>query len=142
MPWVAARAIAWTGWLAPLPPLPVVRGQVRPEDVVTEVGLWVTPYRVGVVRVALRVVVLDEQPGTLEPVIERLTRVGGPGPGQVDPVEHRVAGVVHLRRQPVGHPLQVRSQHRAQQLTLAGVEVAGWQALGVGGQREPAIVAG
>src|ERR1700733_7807417 len=142
MPWVAARAIAWTGWSAPLPPLPVVRGQVRPEDVVTEVSLWVTPYRVGVVRVALRVVVLDEQPGTLEPVVERLTRIGGPGPRQVDPVEHGVAGVAHLRWQPVGHPFQIGGQERAEQITLAGVEVPARQALGVGCQREPAVVAG
>src|ERR1700691_1220792 len=97
MPQVAGPGNCVDGVVSPAAPLRVVRGQVRPEDVVTEVGLWVTPYRVGVVRVALRVVVLDEQPGTLEPVVERLARIGGPGPRQVDPVEHGVAGVAHLR---------------------------------------------
>src|SRR5580692_5948814 len=97
VPSVVARAIAWTGWSARPPVLPVMRGQVRPEDVVAEVGRWVTPHRVGVVRMALRVVVLDKQSRTLEPVVKRLTRLGRPGPRQVDCVEHGVDGVAQLR---------------------------------------------
>jgi hypothetical protein len=65
----------------------VVRGQVRAEDVVAEVGFRVTPDRMSVVRLALGVVVLDEQPRALQAVVVRLARAGGAGPGQVDGVQ-------------------------------------------------------
>ena len=75
------------------------------EDVVAEVGGRVPPHRVGVVGLALRVVVLDEQPRALQPVVVRGARLDRPGPGQVDGVQRGVIGVV--RRQAVRDPAEV-----------------------------------
>jgi hypothetical protein len=77
-----------------------------------------------VVGVPLGVVVLDEQPGPLQPVIKRLTRARGSGPGQVNWVERGVVGVIRLRRQAVRDPAQVGGQQRAQQVTLPGVQLS------------------
>lgn len=51
----------------------------------------------GMVRLALGVVVVDEQARALQPVVMRLAWAGGPGPGQVDGVQRGVVGVVRLR---------------------------------------------
>ena len=116
----------------------VVRRQVRAEGVVAEVGRRITPHRMGVVGLALGVVVLDEQPRALQPVVMRLAGAGGPGPGQVDGVQRGLVGVVRLRRQAVRDAPQVGGQQRAQQVPLPGVEFPGRQALRDAGQRESA----
>jgi hypothetical protein len=72
----------------------------------------------------------------------RLAWVSGPGPGQVDDVQHGVVLVVHLRREAVRDPPQVGGQQRAQHFPLPGVEFPGRQALGDAGQRDPLVVAG
>src|ERR1700733_4116899 len=77
----------------------VMRGRGRPEGVVAEVGFRVTPSRMSMVRLALGVVVLDEQPRALQAVVMRLAQVGGAGPGQVDGVQRVVVVVVCLGRQ-------------------------------------------
>ena len=120
----------------------VVRRQVRAEGVVAEVGRRITPHRVGVVRLALGVVVLDEQPRALQPVVMRLAGAGGPGPGQVHGVQRGVVGVVRLRRQAVRDAPSVGGQQRAQQVPLPGVKFPGRQALRDAGQRDPLMVAG
>src|SRR5215471_13097820 len=99
----------------------VVGRQVRPKGVVAEIGYRITPYRVGVVGVALGVVVLDEQPRALQTVIVRLAWAVGPGPGEVDLVQCRVATVVRERRQPIRDPPQVGGEQRAQQVSLPGI---------------------
>jgi hypothetical protein len=75
----------------------VVRRQVRPEGAVAEISRRITPHRMGMVRLALGVVVVDEQARALQPVVMRLAWAGGPGPGQVDGVQRGVVGVVRLR---------------------------------------------
>ena len=119
----------------------VVRRQVRAEGVVAEVGRRIPPHRVGVVRLALGVVVLDEQARALQPVVVRLAGVGGPGPGQVDGVQRGLVGVFRLRRQAVRDAPGVGGQQRAQQVPLPGVQIPGRQALRDTAQRGPLIVA-
>src|SRR5262245_10326471 len=53
---------------------------VRTEQVGAEVVPRVVPHGVDVVRAVLAVVVLDEERGTVQPVVVRLLRVDGPGP--------------------------------------------------------------
>jgi hypothetical protein len=115
----------------------VVPGQVRSEGVVAEVGFGVTPDRVGVVGVALGVVVLDEQPRALQPVIQWRAGLGGAGPGQVHGVQRGVVSVAWLRWQAVRDASQVGGQQSAEKVPLPGVQIAGRKALGGAGQREP-----
>src|SRR3954449_8811440 len=73
--------------------------EMQAQGVEPEVALRVAPDGVDMVHVALGVVVLDEQPGALQPVIVRLVPLGTAGPGEVDLAES-VAG--ELGRLPVG----------------------------------------
>ena len=104
----------------------VMRGAVRGQHVEAEVGLRVAPDRVRVVGVALGVVVLDEQPRALQPVVVRRPGLGRTGPDQVHGVQRGRVGVAVQRRHLVRHPVEVAAQQLAQQLALpASSSVAG-----------------
>jgi hypothetical protein len=51
----------------------VMRGAVAGEHVKTEVHSGIAPHRVSMVGIALGVVPLDQQSGTLQPVVVRLS---------------------------------------------------------------------
>ena len=63
------------------------------EYVQAEVGRGVAPDGVCVVAVALRVVPLDQQPRSLQPVVVRGAGLGRPRPGEVHRVEDRLVPV-------------------------------------------------
>src|SRR5215217_1189872 len=69
------------------------------ENVETEVRGRIAPHRVGMVGVVLGVVPLDQQPGTLRPVVVRLGRRTPPRPGVVDGIRGRVIVVAAQRGQ-------------------------------------------
>jgi hypothetical protein len=73
---------------------------VRPERIEAEVALRIVPHRVDVVRVVLRVVVLDEQRRPVEAVVVRTLRVDRARPREVDPLELRRVKLPELRGQP------------------------------------------
>src|SRR5215218_5405998 len=76
------------------------------ENVETEIRGRIAPHRVGMVGVVLRIP-LDQQPGTLQPVVVRLARRSPSRPGEVDRIQGRFI-VVALQRGRSGRcPVQV-----------------------------------
>jgi hypothetical protein len=65
----------------------VVEGVVLGQDVAAEVPVGVAPDGVGVVALALDVVVLDQEPGALHPVVVGLAGLGPAGPREMEPLE-------------------------------------------------------
>src|SRR5215212_2778729 len=93
------------------------------ENVETEVRGWIAPHRVGMVGVVLGVVPLDQQPGTLQPVIVRLARRRPSRPGEVDGIQGRLIVVALQRGHPGRCPVQVGGEERSQDPSLLGVEL-------------------
>ena len=91
------------------------------EHVRAEVAVGVPPHRVDVVGPALGVVVLSQQPRSLDAVVVRRTGLGVAGPGERQSFDQ---GARVLRRfgvgQRVGDPADVRVEQRPQHLDLIG----------------------
>src|SRR5215208_1072917 len=101
------------------------------ENVETEIRGRIAPHRVGMVGVVLSVVPLDQQPGTLQPVVVRLARRRPSRPGEVDRIQGRFI-VVALQRGHSGRcPAQVGGEEGSQDLSLRGVELRCRYALGL-----------
>src|SRR5919204_5018999 len=58
--------------------------QMLPQQIASEISLEVAPHRVDVVRVVLRVVVLDEEGRPLHAVVVFLAALGVAGPREAD----------------------------------------------------------
>ena len=88
---------------------------MRGQQALAEVRAGPAQDRVGVVGVPLGVVVLDQQPGGLQPVVVTLARTPAalPGEGQPIQVEPPVFGVGQDRVEPV----QIDRQEGAEQVT-------------------------
>jgi hypothetical protein len=93
----------------------------------------------GVVRAALGVVPLDEQPWCLKSVVVRLSGFGGASPGEVDAVE-RGAVVRRERRDAFRGPAEVSAEQGQQQLALGTVEVVARDSLGSGRVFDGAVI--
>src|SRR5829696_4441132 len=92
------------------------------ENVETEVRGRIAPHRVRMVGVVLGVVPLDQQPGTLQPVVVRLARRSPSRPGEMDGIQGRL--IVALQRGHPGRcPVQVSGEEGSQDLSLLGVEL-------------------
>ena len=55
-----------------------------PQQIGREIMPGVVPHRMDVVGVVLRVVVLDQQMGTVQPLVMRPARLGAACPGEMD----------------------------------------------------------
>ena len=76
--------------------------QVFPQKVAPEIAAEIAPDRVNVVRVVLRVVVLDEEGRTLHPVVMLLAPFGLTRPRKPDLVDARFLDPRHAVRCDVG----------------------------------------
>ena len=78
------------------------------QQVAAEVTVGISPDRVDVVHVVLRVVVLDEKRGRLEPVVVRAAPLGLSRPGEVDGVNPGPVNALPLDgRKRFGQPVDV-----------------------------------
>src|SRR5205085_12677169 len=95
--------------------------QMLSEEITAEVTREIPPDGVHVVRVVLRVVVLDQEGRTLDPVVMGLAASASPGPGQVELVETCLVDEPEaLRSQRRGHRPRVLGEQPTQQLLLRG----------------------
>ena len=97
-----------------------MRRAVAGEHVQTEVRGGIAPHRVSMIGVALGVVPFDQQPGTLQPVIVRLSRSSRSRPGKMHAVEGRLIVVAVQRRDPGRRPVEVGTEQGPQHLALLG----------------------
>src|SRR5215218_5461015 len=93
------------------------------ENVETEVRGRIAPHRMRMVGVVLGVVPLDQQPGTLQPVVVRLAGRSPSRPGEMDGIQGRLIVVALQRGHPGRCPVQVGGEEGSQDLLLLGVEL-------------------
>ena len=69
---------------------------VLAQQVAAKIVLQIPPHRVDVIRVVLRVVILDERGRALDAIIMRFAALQAPGPGEVNLVDPRVSDLLQL----------------------------------------------
>ena len=117
-----------------------MRGAVASEYVETEVHGGIPPHRVSMVGIALGVVPLDEQSGTLQPVVVRLSWGCWSRPGKVHGIEGRLVVIAVQRGQPGRSSVEVGAEECPQCLALLGIELGRRYALGVDRVRHRVVV--
>ena len=118
----------------------MVRRSVAGEYVETEVSRGIPPDGVGVIGRALGVVPFDQEPGTLQSVVVRLSRVGRARPGEVDGVEDRFVLVAIQERDAGRRPVEVGAKEGPKRGALLGVKLGGGYAFGVRGVRQGIVI--
>ena len=93
------------------------------EHVEAEVAIGATPDRMRMVRISLRVVVLDEQVRPVEPVVVRFARDQRTRPTEVDAIKR----FRRPRQNPIGSVRLIRRDERMQRGSLAAGHVGGGQ---------------
>ena len=97
-------------------------GIVAGERVAAEVVGQVPPHGVDVVHAALGVVVLDEHPLALDPIVVRLAALGAARPKEAQSVELPVDQARLLVGELVGQTREIAAEQLAQDRGLAGIE--------------------
>ena len=92
------------------------------ERVAAEVVGQVPPDGVDVVRAALGVVVLDEDPLALDPIVVRLAPLGAARPEEAQAVELAVDQARLLVGELIGETREIAAEQLAQDRGLAGIE--------------------
>src|SRR5260370_30714449 len=103
----AADAALWGGLRL------VPTAVVLTEKVEGEVPRRVPPNGVNVIRVVLGIVVLDEEPRSVQPEVVRVTGLQGAGPGKMGRAEARLADAGPLRLGEIGPEVPDELLHQA-----------------------------